>query len=314
MDPPDDGKGWRAASDRTSAGPSASYSLSAQVEGLDNPGNPAREPAPIKPEPFPERTTWERATAAREAQQQSSGWMLGRGATSRSQAVDEAAASLTLLPAPGSRVGARYPTGGPADAAARAPQQQPPSFGGAPPMRPQPFGFPAFAADRHVAALQYPPHVSQPQQQQLPGMSWAMQQHAATTGQPPGTSTTKAEQLALGWDRGFGGAPLQPPSQLSPWGAPGGGFAGLTSAAPRGHPAGGDPSAQPIADSGGAALDPLRPTVLIGGLGGGADGDSPRGGSPPPEVMMQHAAALLSLAEFLPDSDDTQAQVYSPTI
>jgi len=318
MDLPDDGKGWRAASDPTSAGPSASYSLSAQVEGLD-PGNPAREPAPIKPEPFLERTTWERTTAAREPPPQQAGWTGGRAATGRSQAVDEAAASLTLLPAPGSRVGARYPAGGPADAATCAPQQRPPSFGGAP-LRPQPFGFPAFGADRHAAALQYPPHQSQPQQQQQPGggVSWTMPQHPATVGQPLGSSTAQAERLGLGWNYGFIDLPLAPPSQLSPWGAPSGGFAGVMSAAPRGHPAG-DPSAQPIGDGGGGisgagvALDPLRPTVLIGGLGGGADGDSPRGGSPPPEVMMQHAAALLSLAEFLPDGDDSQAQVPCPT-
>ena len=317
MDPPEDGKAWRAASDPTSLGPSASYSLSAQVKAID-PGNPAREPASIKPEPFLERTTWERATTARETQQQrQSGWMPGRAAAARSQAVDEAAASLTLLPAPGSRVGARYPAGGPADVA-RGPQQRPPSFGGGLSQpQPQPYGFPAFGVDRHAAALQYPLQQRQQQQQQHAGggMFWPTMQHPSSLAPPLGASGTQGERLALGWDRGFGGPPLPPPSHMSPWGAPGSGFAAGVSAALQVRPAT-DPSTKPGADdgggAGGAALDPLRPTVLIGGLGGGADGDSPRGGSPPPEVMMQHAAALLSLAEFLPDGDDAQAPVPCP--
>jgi hypothetical protein len=54
--------------------------------------------------------------------------------------------------------------------------------------------------------------------------------------------------------------------------------------------------------------------VLFGGAAHGAVGDSPRGASPPPEVMMQHAAALLSLADFLPDGDDAPAQVLSVMI
>ena len=301
MDLPDDGRGWRAAAASRPVAPSTSYSLAAKVEGLE-PDQAARQPAPVKAEPDLQRDAWERHPAAMAAQRQAS----HRPTSGRGQAVDEAAASLTLLPAPGSRVGSRFPGAGGADA--RAALMRQPVSGTAT----HPYSYPVVSADRRPATGAVPLYPSQQllqQQQQRPAsMLWGLPMSA------PVMQTLQGDGQALsqaGWGWVGGEAAVPATSQLSQWPAAGGGLS-APPAAPRLQTAAGAPSAAhpaPMSSAANDSVDPLRPTVLIGGAMGGASGDSPRGGSPPPEVMMQHAAALLSLADFLPDGDEAPAQV-----
>ena len=307
MDPPDDVRGCRAAAASLPVAPSTSYSLSAKAEGLE-PNQTARQTAAVKTEPDSQRNTWQRRPASVGAQRDTS----SSPATGRGQAVNEAAASLTLLPAPGSRVGSRFPEAGGADARATL-TLQPASTGA-----PHPDVYPVRSTDRRAAAgvpSYYSAQQLQQQQQQQPpqqpvsGLLWGLPLSAPVMHALQSEAHARSQ---AGWAWGADDAAVPAASQLPPWAAAAGAFS-ASSAAPRVHPdtslLPSAPHLVPMAVAPGDGADPLRPTVLIGGAGRGAAGDSPRGGSPPPEVMMQHAAALLSLADFLPDGDDAPAQV-----